>query len=266
MAILVGVIGILVLIGVPVTGINMLKQYRILKRTPLIKPGRVSPGYLAVKGKTVSCVKYITPFTRKPAVYCEAKADKMRFQEDGKVNSRIFDTIYEEHTNHPFFVEDETGRLLVDPREGFVDIVGTYHHETFLKGGSKVKVVMPPEPVRITLDEARIPYALSDGPFPLRLEESAIAEGSPVFAMGYCTNDPKAIEEALSGVEGISKWSVIYVLKNGAGNQTRDQLYVSPGDDRSTSRSLLINGWMLIVFGLLGGLVLVAVAVIMRYG
>lgn len=246
-------------IGIGV-GLDMLKQCRRIRSTPLYKPGEIRPGLAAVKGRAAAVVPYGAPFSGKEVVYCCAKADEMEFTEDGKVNQNSFNNIYEEKSEaYPFFIEDDSGRVLVWPKGGFADLDFDCN-DNYGIGIGNVKVSMPPDAVVQTLAAAGSACTTSDGPLPIRWQESCIDVGDEVFAIGLCSDKKADIEAALSEVELPAGTQVDRVLIHGPTG--REQLYMTVGDELTATASLQRNGKLFITIGSAIGIVAAIIAVI----
>lgn len=246
-------------IGIGV-GLDMLKQRKRITGTPLYKPGEIRPGVAAVKGTAAALVPYGAPFSGKEVVYCDAKADEMEFTEDGKVNQNTFNNIYKEKSDdYPFFIEDNSGRILVWPKGGFADL-DVDSDDNYGIGVGNVKVRMPPDVVVQTLDAAGASCHTSDGPLPIRWQESCIGVGDDVFAIGLCSDKKKDIEAALAEVELPPDTQIDRVLMHGP--TSKEQLYMTIGDEITATASLQKNGMLFITIGSVIGVVTAIIAVI----
>ncbi len=226
---------IILLLG-GIIGWSMLDQYRRIRRTPLSLVSQLHDGEVSVCGTVQMFVPQIAPFSQTETAYCEAKAQTMEFTEDGKVRPNSMNTVYKTRTTFPFFIEDTSGRILVSPADGFIDIVDTFRHENYKWIYRKVEVKMPPDGIRETLDAASVVYSHSDGPLPMEFTEASLEPGTRVYAVGTCSSKQEDIDRALEGIDLEPGDDVPRVL---ASPKKGDKLYLAPGDILSVSSGLL---------------------------
>ncbi len=219
-----------------IIGWSMLEQYRRIKRTPLSLAEEVRDGEVSVCGEAQMFVPQETPFSRTETAYCEARAQTMEFTEDGKVKPNSMNTVYQTKTTFPFLIEDASGKILVSPVDGFIDIVNTFRHDNYKWIYRKVEVKMPPDPIRQTLDEVAVAYSNSNGPLPMEFTESSIEPGTLVYAVGTCSSKQDDINRALDGIDLEPDYDIQRVLLS---PNAGDKLYLAPGDILSVSSGLL---------------------------
>jgi hypothetical protein len=154
-------------------GFRMLHFKRLVLNTPLSKIRSASMGLVEVSGTAVGPRTIRAGITGAPCYYYCATAWESR--ESGR--SSEWKKVAEETLYVPFFVEDSTGRLLVDPQGADLDVHRTFRDEfsTSLFGGRD----MFPENVLQFLLRNGI-----GGSGNIRLEEHCIEPGYPLFILG----------------------------------------------------------------------------------
>lgn len=154
-------------------GFRMLQFKRLVLNTPFSKIRSASMGLVEVSGTAIGPQTIPAGITGTPCYYYCATAWELR--ESGK--SREWKKVAEETLYVPFFVEDATGRLLVDPQGADLDVHRTFRDEfsTSLFGNRD----MFPENVMKFLLRNGIGASGN-----IRLEEHCIERGYPLFILG----------------------------------------------------------------------------------
>jgi hypothetical protein len=89
------------------------REYRILADTPQIPIRSVSMGLSHVAGNSTGGQPLTSPLMQVPCYYYEVKVEK-KVKKD---NQESWETTHTERAEIPFYVEDETGRILVNPEK-----------------------------------------------------------------------------------------------------------------------------------------------------
>lgn len=172
------VIGMVAGIVLLYRGFRMLQFKRLVLNTPFSKIHSAAMGLVEVSGTAIGPQTIPAGITGAPCYYYCATAWELR--QSG--NSRQWKKVAEETLYVPFFVDDSTGRLLVDPQGAALDVHRTFRDE-FDKSlfGSN----MFPENVMQFL--ARNGIGASGN---VRLEEHCIEPGHPLFILGTLAQNP----------------------------------------------------------------------------
>jgi E3 Ubiquitin ligase len=160
-------------------GFRMLQFKRLVLNTPFSKIRSASMGLVEVSGTAIGPQTIPAGITGAPCYYYCATAWELK--ESG--NSREWKKVAEETLYVPFFVDDSSGRLLVDPQGADLDVHRTFKDEfsRSLFGGRD----MFPENVTNFLARNGI-----GGSGNIRLEEHCIEPGYPLFILGTLAENP----------------------------------------------------------------------------
>jgi len=107
--------GIMALVGVIlfVVGFFKYREYRVLADTPRIPIRGVSMGLSHVAGTTTGGQPLISPLTQVPCYYYEVKVEK----QVKKDNQESWEETHHERAEVPFYLQDDTGKILVNPEK-----------------------------------------------------------------------------------------------------------------------------------------------------
>ncbi|MGD1105153.1 MAG: GIDE domain-containing protein [Terriglobia bacterium] len=105
----------LVLFGVLLffVGFWKYREYRVLADTPQIPVRSVPMGLVHVAGTSTGGQPLTSPLTQVPCYYYEVKVEK-KVKKD---NQEKWETTHTERAEIPFYLEDETGKILVNPQK-----------------------------------------------------------------------------------------------------------------------------------------------------
>jgi hypothetical protein len=106
-------------------GFRLLQRKRLILNTPTSKIRSASLGLVEVNGLAVGPYTMIAPITGMPCFYYRTLAWELR--KSGK--SREWHNIADESLHVPFYLDDNTGRLLVNPQGAEMDIHRDFHEE-----------------------------------------------------------------------------------------------------------------------------------------
>ena len=98
-----------------------LREYwreKLMKNTPLSKVNSVALGLAELQGHATPLKTLTAPIERKACVYWHYEVEELR--QSGKSSQWV--TISEHQSHTPFYIEDDTGKILVDPDGAEVDI------------------------------------------------------------------------------------------------------------------------------------------------
>jgi hypothetical protein len=118
---------IALLIGVVLffLGFRTYREYRIIADTPMI-PIRSAPmGLVHVRGKTTGDDRLTSPLTGVPCYYYRVHVEKWVKKDD----KEEWETVHNDIGERTFYLQDATGRMLVDPHNAEYDLPQTFRAE-----------------------------------------------------------------------------------------------------------------------------------------
>ena len=105
-------------IGLFFYGFRLLQRRRLILDTPFSKIRSASMGMIEVSGQAVGPYTMVAPITGRPCYYYRTLV--WEWKQSGK--NKTWVKVASERMHLPFFVDDNTGRLLVDPRGADLDL------------------------------------------------------------------------------------------------------------------------------------------------
>ncbi len=178
-------------------GFSFLKRKRLIEDIPTSKVRSIAMGLTEVKGKAHAAAKKImtSPLTGEKCVYYKYAVEKL--VSSGKSSHWV--KIKGENSSDPFFLQDNTGKVMIDPSKAEVNVKRSYH--------SQSKWGKDPEPtVKKFLDNEKIRFegSLFGMNYTMRYTEWIITPGTDVYVMGEAKDNPYVEEgTAQKGVEDI---------------------------------------------------------------
>ena len=124
-AIIIAVIGVFVGLYLFYRGFRLLQRKRLILNTPASKIRSASMGLVEINGLAVGPYTMTSPITGVPCYYFHTTA--WQWQQRGKNSEWV--KVADERLHIPFFLDDNTGRVLVDPQGAEMDIHRDYHDE-----------------------------------------------------------------------------------------------------------------------------------------
>ena len=106
-------------------GFRMLQRKRLILNTPSSKIRSASMGLVEVSGLAVGPYTMPAPITSLPCYYYRTMA--WQWKQSGKNSEWV--KVAEESLHLPFYLDDNTGRVLIDPRGAELDIHRDFHEE-----------------------------------------------------------------------------------------------------------------------------------------
>lgn len=106
-------------------GFRMLQRKRLILNTPSSKVRSAAMGLVEISGLAVGPYTMAAPITGIPCYYYRTMA--WQWQRRGKNNEWV--KVADESMHVPFFLDDNTGRMLVDPQGAEMDIHRDFHDE-----------------------------------------------------------------------------------------------------------------------------------------
>jgi E3 Ubiquitin ligase len=173
------VVGVCAGIGVFFYGFRLLQRRRLILDTPFSKIRSASMGMVEVSGLAVGPYTVTAPITGRPCYYHRTKVWELRQGEKKKEWVQIAG----ECAHVPFFIDDNTGRVLVDPREADLDLHCDFKDE-FSDSVFSMKHAAP-DSVHGFL--AGLGITASNN---LRVEEYCIKPKNSLFILGTLAENP----------------------------------------------------------------------------
>lgn len=112
-------------IGLFFYGFRLLQRRRLILDTPFSKIRSASMGMVEVSGLAVGPYNMIAPISARPCYYYRTLV--WEYKQDGRNKKWV--KVAGECMHVPFFVDDNTGRLLVDPRGADLDLHRDFQEE-----------------------------------------------------------------------------------------------------------------------------------------
>lgn len=175
-------------------GFSWFKRKRLIEDIPTSKIRSIAMGLVEVKGKALQAKKEIkqSPLSGKKCIYYRYLVEKL--VSSGKSSRWV--RVKQGRSDEPFFVEDETGKVMVDPKNAEVHVPMSYH--------SRSKWGRDPEPaVKRFLQKENIRFEgrLFGANYTMRYREWLIAPKMQLYIMGTAADNPY-VEEA-TAVKGV---------------------------------------------------------------
>jgi E3 Ubiquitin ligase len=154
-------------------GFRMLQYKRLILNTPLSKIRSASMGLVEVTGNPTGPSTMAAAITGTPCYYYRARG--WQWVDSGKGGS--WRQVVDESVSVPFFLDDSTGKVLVNPQGANLDVHRSFYDEfstSFVTMGSPI-----PENVRKFVATRGLMAGSK-----IRLEEHIIQPGFPLFVFG----------------------------------------------------------------------------------
>jgi len=178
-------------------GFYLLQRRRLILDTPLSKIRSAAMGMVEVSGLAVGPYTMIAPITARPCYYYRTVAWEWKRQ--GKNNQWV--KVAGECMHLPFFLDDNTGRVLVDPRGAELDLHRDFREEFNTSFFSRDET-----PANVNSFLARHGVATSNR---IKIEECCIKPKNALFILGTL-GDNDGIEvkaEAVSDPDALNQVS-----------------------------------------------------------
>ncbi len=176
---IVAAIGICAGIYLFVYGFRMLARKRLILNTPISKVHSASIGLVEVNGLAIGPYTVNAPITGLPCFYYRTLVWQLR--QSGKNNN--WQQIVDESLHLPFYLEDDTGRLLVNPQGAEMEIHRDFHDE--FNGSVFFGSELVPENVRSFLSA----HGVSND-HRIRIDEYCIKPKNALFILGTLAENP----------------------------------------------------------------------------
>jgi E3 Ubiquitin ligase len=166
-------------IGLFVYGFRLLQRRRLLLDTPFSKIRSASMGMVEVSGLAVGPYTMVAPITARPCYYHRTLV--WEWKQSGKNKQWV--KVAGECVHVPFFVDDNTGRMLVDPRGADLDLHRDFEQE-FCDSFFTTK---DPAPSNVRSFLARHGIVTSNK---IKVEEYCIKPKNSLFILGTLGDNP----------------------------------------------------------------------------
>jgi hypothetical protein len=122
------IMGVFVLVGLVVfiLGFRTYREYRILEDTPLAPIRSIPMGLVHIFGKTVGENRLSSPLTHTPCYYYKVHVEKWVKKDK---NREGWETVRTDSEKNPFYMDDATGKVQVDPNHAEFDVPKTFQAE-----------------------------------------------------------------------------------------------------------------------------------------
>lgn len=160
-----------------VSGLRTVRKKRMIENTPRAKARSVPMGRVEVQGIIRNFEETtMAPFSNTPCVYIRFSIEEEResTDKDGKTR-RSWHLLHNGHHSVPFFVEDETGRVLVHAKGAEIDTKHDRRH---------VSITWAEVPQNIVSHIKKVPKG------PIRFSETYLAPGDQLYVLGYAGDNP----------------------------------------------------------------------------
>lgn len=173
------VVGFCAGIGLFVYGFRLLQRRRLILDTPFSKIRSAAMGMVEVSGQAVGPYTMVAPITARQCYYYRTLV--WEWKQSGR--SKRWIKIAGESMHVPFFVDDNTGRLLIDPRGADLDLHCDFEEE-FCDSFFTTK---EPAPANVHSFLARHGIATSNK---IKVEERSIKPKNSLFILGTLGENP----------------------------------------------------------------------------
>ena len=162
-----------------VYGFILLQRRRLILDTPFSKIRSASMGMVEVSGQAVGPYTMVAPVTARPCYYYRTLV--WEWMQSGK--SKQWVKVAGECMHLPFFVDDNTGRVLVDPRGADLDL----HRDFEQEFSDSFFTTKEPVPDNVRGFLARHGVVTSNK---IRVEEYCIKPKNSLFILGTLAENP----------------------------------------------------------------------------
>jgi hypothetical protein len=180
-----------------VLGFQLLQRKRQIEDTPITKIAAAAIGYVKIQGRAAGPYTLLSPLAAVDCYFYRAIAWNGRDANDQQVEGRAVESLYA-----PLFVEDDTGRMLIDPRGAQLALPADYEEQ--------VSDVSMSEGARRFLHRHGLSTAA-----PTTVSEYALKPGDPLLVLG-AVHENRGSPRDTPGVD--------YLDRDAADLQRREQL------------------------------------------
>jgi E3 Ubiquitin ligase len=160
-------------------GFRLLARKRLLLGTPTSRIRSAAMGLVEINGVAAGPYTMPAPITGKPCFLYNTTAWRQR---EGK--KQEWEKVADETLHLPFFVDDSTGKMLIEPLGADLDLVRDFHEEYTASFFSSNLNDVPP---RVSIFLSR--HSIAPG-HRMRIEERSIKPADSLFIAGTLTENP----------------------------------------------------------------------------
>lgn len=160
-------------------GFRLLRQRHLILNTPVSKIRSASMGMVELSGLAVGPYTVVAPITQRTCYYYRTLAWEWKRQ--GRSNQWV--KVAAESMHIPFFLDDNTGKVMVDPRSAELDLHCDFHQE-FCDSFFTLKEEAPPN-VHSFLSRHGITTTNK-----IKVEEFCIKPKNALFLLGTLDDNP----------------------------------------------------------------------------
>jgi hypothetical protein len=210
-AVLVCVLFFVVGIFLFIRGFGLLKRRRLILDTPFSKIRSASIGMVEVSGQAIGPYTMNAPITAHPCYFYRTLVWELK--KEGKNSQWV--KVAGECMHLPFFVDDNTGRVMIDPRGADLDLHRDFQQE-FCDSFFSTKQAAPPEVVAFL---ARHGVATRNR---IKVEEFCIKPKNALFVLGTLGENPgvEVTARPMQEIEQLGRIGQTFSLSLGAVSST----------------------------------------------
>lgn len=237
--------------GLFIYGLRNYSKVRLIQNTPTSKIRSLAMGRVEVNGniRPYNNQVFKSPFTQTDCYYCSWKIEK--YHQGTKNRSGHWRTIKSGKLGDYFYVEDDTGKVLVDGRLAEIDIGTDYQSQSF---SPQIKSFLEKENININ---SLFGVSLTIGSMSLagryRFTESCLEPDNILYVNGIAQKNP-FVQSSTVNSETIMIGGVPYTnAKTGEvlfDNISKEWFYISDKSEKNVLRKLL---WLNVLWLILGG-------------
>ena len=186
-----GIILTLAGLGLFASGFGQLRKRQLIENTPTSKIRSLAMGPAEVAGRSVPRTLFKSWLSSQDCMYCHVMVE----EEHRSKNSTYWVKVFDKASTERFFIEDETGKVMVDPTGAELDLKQSYFE---VSGFGKI------------FNQATTDFMSSNGVKEkalfnfmnrkMRVTEWVIQPGIPLYVLGVAGDNPE-VEEG-TAVEG----------------------------------------------------------------
>jgi hypothetical protein len=163
-------------------GFRAMRLQRLIQNTPTARARSVAMGLVELQGRVRARSRVSAPFSMRPCAWWEVELQTIRSSNKG---TKGWNTVHREQSGNPFYLEDETGNVLVYPQGARVSAGSLIQEET---GGLGV-----PEPYWGWMGSRELPLRHLWAVGPMRFRERTLEDGVGVYVLGRAHPRPRAV-------------------------------------------------------------------------
>ena len=165
-----------------VTGFRSLRLQRIIETTPTAHARSLAMGLVELQGRVLGRSRVFAPFTARECAWWEVELQTAQRSRRGMTR---WSTVHREQSGNPFYLEDETGSVLVYPQGAKLSAGHVVQEET---GGLGV-----PEPYAGFMESRGLKLRQLWALGPMRFRERTLEQGTGIYVLGRACPKPQAV-------------------------------------------------------------------------